>query len=931
MNIASARGLVLFWFLQILIFAAWTTPAAGEQVKLTVTERLGVDRTAEPVASGVPLPKGALTSAENVRLLRNGNEVPAQFRVSGQWLPGTSIRWLLVDFQADVKANEKQEYVLEYGPGVKRQAKAKSPVTIAETNDAYTVATGAATFVLSRRTFSLFEEVRLADGTVLVGRPTGGTPRFGARLRNVRAMVTRAIPGATTAGNSHLIYVRNLDEKAQNDYTLRFVSEKQYVLTGARATEVGRGEIFKDFTSSDGKISIPSEAWLRYHWAKAGDIYTFRTIPAGSSWVSEGIFETKVVESGPMRSVIRVQGSFGPATAPVMEFTAWYHFYAGSPRVQLQFTLENNGHGGRTDTGNANDCNIGGINCVFFDEMALELPVETAKGTYLPTAPSASVTAGSVTLRRTGLNVELYQDSNGGPNWNRYQKTEYHPRPNSYVSFKGFRIYEDGKEVGQGDRVVGWMGLGDRAGMFVAVRDFWQNFPKALRTEPPNNLVIGLFPGRYAGDFSFRSGEHKTHDILFMLHDGKQDPASLLAAASGFSEPLRAEPSADWFAKTRALSWLHPQDKGNYPYYETRNLVTVGEIPARSPDKMSLLGQIESHDFYGWMDYGDVPMDFEASSGQWNLKYDMDYHMAQQYARTLDPRWFNLFAAAARHRRDIDIHHQPHLRGMHFTKGGTWEHSQHGEPGHVNPHRNRGQHTKDLCYGARGTAALYYLTGDWKSYHSCLEIAHNALAEYMSPQSEPDPTRRNRMGWRGDAGSLNRLLEGWLLTGDEKLLERARWVIKDCAYVGKPAKHEAISLWSSTFYMMALSRYVEMFPEDAEAKRYLLAHLDTLYQCSKGASGMMYTITPKPDGTFEGSGTTSFYNVMGADALAIAYMLTGEMKYMDAARRCFDYGIRESSSNSDPPAYTQVHNTNGAMHGNVFMAVAESLNEQARR
>lgn len=399
----------------------------------------------------------------------------------------------------------------------------------------------------------------------------------------------------------------------------------------------------------------------------------------------------------------------------------------------------------------------------------------------------------------------------------------------------------------------------------------------------------------------------------------------------GGESPLRAEPSANWFAKTRALGWLHPQDKENYPYYETRNLVTVGEIPARSPDKMSLLSQIEAHDFYGWMDYGDVPMDFEASSGQCNLKYDMDYHMAQQYARTLDPRWFGLFAAAARHRRDIDIHHQPHLRGMHFIKGGTWEHSQHGEPGYVNPNRNRAQHTKDLCYGARGTAALYYLTGDWKSYHSSLEIAHNALAEYMSPQSEPNPTRRNRMGWRGDAGSLKRLLEGYLLTGDENLLERARWVIKDCAYVGKPAKHEPVSLWSSTFYMMALHRYVEMFPQDAEAKRYLLAHLDTLYQCSKGETGMMYTITPRPDGTFEGKGTTSHYNVMGADALAIAYRLTGEMKYIETARRCFDYGIRASSWNSDPPAYTQVHNANGAMHGNVFMAVAESLNEKTRR
>ena len=121
--------------------------------------------------------------------------------------------------------------------------------------------------------------------------------------------------------------------------------------------------------------------------------------------------------------------------------------------------------------------------------------------------------------------------------------------------------------------------------------------------------------------------------------------------------------------------------------------------------------------------------------------------------------------------------------------------------------------------------------------------------------------------------------------------------------------------------MIALYRYVEMFPGDVEARRYLLAHLDALYQCSKGATCMMYTITPKPDGSFDGRGTTSHYNVMGADALAIAYLMTGRKECLETARRCFDYGLLTSSWNNDPPVYTQVHNTNGAMHGNIFMAV----------
>ena len=116
-------------------------------------------------------------------------------------------------------------------------------------------------------------------------------------------------------------------------------------LTGAKTGPVGKGAYHKDFTSTDGRLSIPEDAWLVYAQPKAGDVFTFRAIPEGASAASEAVFDTAVIESGPLRSVIRVKGSFGPATAAAMEYTAWYHSYAGSPRVKLVFTLENNRHG----------------------------------------------------------------------------------------------------------------------------------------------------------------------------------------------------------------------------------------------------------------------------------------------------------------------------------------------------------------------------------------------------------------------------------------------------------------------------------------------------------------------------------------------------------------------------------------------------------
>jgi hypothetical protein len=140
-----------------------------------------------------------------------------------------------------------------------------------------------------------------------------------------------------------------------------------------------------------------------------------------------------------------------------------------------------------------------------------------------------------------------------------------------------------------------------------------------------------------------------------------------------------------------------------------------------------------------------------------------------------------------------------------------------------------------------------------------------------------------------------------------------------------------VSLWSSVFYMMALARYVDMFPDDAAARSYLVAHLQTLRKSIDPEHGIYYTVTPQPDGSVVGKGTCTHYNIMAADALAIGYLLTGDEKYMDAARRSFAYGVKNACWEGGPATYTQVHSANGAMHGNVFMAVDASLRDQAQQ
>jgi len=116
------------------------------------------------VNGGVPLPRGAITSAENVVLRREGKEVPLQAKALAFW-PDKSIKWVLLTFPLDgcggyevtaaaggnaaatipihvtTRRNETLPFELAYGPDVRR-GKLTSPLRVAREADRVTVDTG---------------------------------------------------------------------------------------------------------------------------------------------------------------------------------------------------------------------------------------------------------------------------------------------------------------------------------------------------------------------------------------------------------------------------------------------------------------------------------------------------------------------------------------------------------------------------------------------------------------------------------------------------------------------------------------------------------------------------------------------------------------------------------------------------------------------
>jgi hypothetical protein len=139
--------------------------AAPVAVPLAVEERGGVPRRAFPASASVPFPRGRLARPAALWLAGSDHRpVPMQTAVLERW-PDGSVRWLLVDFLADLPAGGRATYTLSEG---KPPRAAAGPRIRMDTRDgARTLDTGAITVTIPA------DGAALASGVVAGGRRLG--------------------------------------------------------------------------------------------------------------------------------------------------------------------------------------------------------------------------------------------------------------------------------------------------------------------------------------------------------------------------------------------------------------------------------------------------------------------------------------------------------------------------------------------------------------------------------------------------------------------------------------------------------------------------------------------------------------------------------------------------------------------------------------
>jgi hypothetical protein len=139
------------------------------EVRISVPEGLGQYTGLQPFTFGVPFEKGALKTADGVRLLdEQGKPLPCQFEVTGTWGAGSKdVQWLLVDGLAEIRAGAPPRMYLEFGKDVAKAATGSS-LKMEQAGAEVRISTGAVQFDAAAGTPGRFV---LTDGDGKIYRP----------------------------------------------------------------------------------------------------------------------------------------------------------------------------------------------------------------------------------------------------------------------------------------------------------------------------------------------------------------------------------------------------------------------------------------------------------------------------------------------------------------------------------------------------------------------------------------------------------------------------------------------------------------------------------------------------------------------------------------------------------------------------------------
>ncbi len=538
--------------------------------------------------------------------------------------------------------------------------------------------------------------------------------------------------------------------------------------------------------------------------------------------------EIVIEEKGPMRSVIKIRGVLksrdGSYFAPSVHSTAFdqpyqhsfvyyncrLHFYNDQDYVKVFFTLENNGANGRTNP----EQYFAPIQAVYFDSVNLSLRTAADAAVELHSEnTSAQLNSDDV--------FTLYQDWH--ENLTDSKKDTLEP---GFADGIFYISQKNTAEISRGQTHPGWIDVKNSQGenIAIAIRHFWQNFPKKI-TVKPGEIAIGLWPsegyypyctsadypdsrydmycreaGKDGGVYLFDAGRHKTYEMAFRFYHGSDNNAS--ARLSAFLEaPLMAVAPPEWYVKTRALGMIGPGDTASPDpeineamqrfeqhqramVYEkdSENGKTILNLKTANPPYWEYSMQ---NRFFNWMNFGDLTWSGQAPAA---LHYDWPYSMLLHFIRTGGRNFFKAGTEMTKHRYDTDQYHGSRSGGNDkaISHMAFYESSGHGDPTLHSVHPSKVSFHSHTWNG--GLLLYYLLTGDKKAWEAAEENGQAAISHYgTGGLFDADIQRPARHETRMETWAMLNLIHLYRVSGNSEYIRIAKNIAKNRMLVREQA------------------------------------------------------------------------------------------------------------------------------------------------
>jgi hypothetical protein len=608
--------------------------------------------------------------------------------------------------------------------------------------------------------------------------------------------------------------------------------------TGALKFAVGKKRfgLFDSLSSNGAKlIDKPAEFLL--------------TGPDGAVYSSLNAPDQIVVEdSGPVRALVRVSGRHQtPDGKKLFRYIVRLHAWAGQPYIRIQHTVEND----HTATDFIN-----------IRSLTLRVPLAgTARQWAL--AGTAGTFAGN-----DPITLEQHTDD------------RFTIRP------KGI----------QGQRAQGVAEWNDGArAVTLAVRDFWQTYPKDLKVSP-EGLELALLPALRSDEYDSANGTIDEHRIYYYLHGGVYklrqgmtkthdlwfEFGNKVPAAIRNEQRVRmAAASPEWYGQTKAFGEISVPGSSKVlkQYDDVFTQTFAGYLRDR-----------ETAREYGMLNFGDWWGERIINWG--NSEYDTQRAFLLQFARTADWRYFRAAEEMEWHNRDVDTihyHAEPRHVGAMYAHaiGHSGDYYQErptagGPPGGFRAGSPKSHFAADHTF-VEGHFDYYFFTGDRRSYDTALKTA-DRYNSYFTKNYDFNNCRQP--GWHIilTMAAYNATNDPYYLNAAKMIVERAlerqtpdggwkRQMVPGHCYC--TPRHQGNAGFMVGVLLTGLRHYYEATGDTRVADAIVKgAHFLVNDMWVPEVRGFRYTSCPK-------SSSGSWSNFLLFDGIVFAHRRTGDARLAD--------------------------------------------------